>query len=315
MPRGALHEALALARPRSGPLAFPMANPALRLAGNASGPLFVDESCIDCETCRQLAPEVFTRSAKVGRSVVARQPAGAFAWDAAALALVACPTSSIGVSGPHDKARLLGAAHAFPLPLGEGEDEQVSYCGYASEASFGASSYFIRRAGGNVLVDSPRASKILMDRLEALGGVRFMFLSHRDDVADHAAFRERFGCNRILHADDVDHGTREVERQLEGSVPTRLAPDLLVVPTPGHTRGSACLLYRDRYLFTGDHLWADEDTGALAAGRSVCWYSWSEQTRSMKRLLELDFEWVLPGTAGAFTPRARRQCAPRWVSS
>ena len=60
------------------------------------------------------------------------------------------------------------------------------------------------------------------------------------------------------------------------------------------TRGSAALLYRRKFLFTGDHLWGTEE-GELGASRSVCWYSWSEQMRSIERLLEFDFEWVLPG--------------------
>ena len=46
-----------------------------------------------------------------------------------------------------------------------------------------------------------------------------MFLSHRDDVADHAAFARRFGCKRVLHRVDVGDGTRDVERRLEGDEP------------------------------------------------------------------------------------------------
>jgi glyoxylase-like metal-dependent hydrolase (beta-lactamase superfamily II) len=48
-------------------------------------------------------------------------------------------------------------------------------------------------------------------------------------------------------------------------------------------------------LFTGDHLWFSPSRGGLAASRSVCWYSWSEQVRSVERLLDFRFEWVLPG--------------------
>jgi len=77
--------------------------------------------------------------------------------------------------------------------------------------------------------------------------------------------------------------------------PVRLDDDLLVIPVPGHTRGSAALLYRDEVLFTGDHLWWSEERQALHASRGVCWYSWAEQTRSMERLLDYRFEWVLPG--------------------
>jgi len=68
-----------------------------------------------------------------------------------------------------------------------------------------------------------------------------------------------------------------------------------MIPTPGHTRGHAVFLYRDRYLFTGDHLAWSETRGHLYAFRSACWYSWSEQIRSMERLLDYSFEWVLPG--------------------
>jgi len=31
------------------------------------------------------------------------------------------------------------------------------------------------------------------------GGVAMLVLSHRDDVADHAAIRRRFGCTRVMH--------------------------------------------------------------------------------------------------------------------
>jgi glyoxylase-like metal-dependent hydrolase (beta-lactamase superfamily II) len=55
------------------------------------------------------------------------------------------------------------------------------------------------------------------------------------------------------------------------------------------------LLDREKYLFTGDHLaWSDR-RGRLVAFRDVSWYSWPEQTRSMRRLLDYRFEWVLPG--------------------
>lgn len=150
----------------------------------------------------------------------------------------------------------------------------------------------------NILVDSPRAARPLLARIEALGGVSLMFLSHRDDVADHEVFARRFGCRRVLCAADVSASTRAVEEQPRGADPVRLAPDLLLIPVPGHTRGSAALLYRDEVLFSGDHLWGDGDR--LDASRGVCWYSWPEQVRSLRRLLEHPFRAVLPGHGGRF---------------
>jgi ferredoxin len=116
-----------------------MARQSRRLAENQPGPFFVDESCIDCDTCRQIAPATFARSDARGLSFVARQPDAADEARRARLALVACPTASIGST---DKTGLGAAAHAFPLPI----DGDVHYCGYASQDSFGAASYFIRRA-------------------------------------------------------------------------------------------------------------------------------------------------------------------------
>ncbi len=278
-----------------------MARLARRLAENADGDLFVDDTCIDCETCRQIAPSVFARDAGAGQSVVCAQPASAAEERRALMALVACPTASIGSAGKRDPS---DAARAFPEEIAGG----VYACGYASASSYGASSYLVRRAGGNLLVDSPRAARPLFARLAELGGVRRMFLTHRDDVADHARFHAVFGCERILHAADADAraGTRDLERRLEGAEPIRLDEDLLAIPVPGHTRGSTALLYGETFLFTGDHLWGDEDTGRLGMSRSVCWYSWREQVASLRRLLDHRFEWVLPGHGRRFRATSAR---------
>ncbi len=278
-----------------------MARRADSLPENAPGDLFVDRSCIDCDLCRQLAPDTFARDDRRGQSYVARQPSDSAARARALRALVTCPTASIGIE---DRAGVREAARAFPEPV----EAEVSFCGYASPDSYGASSWLVERAAGNVLVDSPRYASPLVRAIAARGGVRWMFLSHWDDAADHRAFRERFGCVRVLHRDDLGPDTRDVERVLEGAGPWRLDEDLLVIAVPGHTRGSCALLYRDTFLFSGDHLWASDDGRGLAAGRDVCWWSWEAQRRSVATLAEHRFAWVLPGHGRRFhaEPEAMR---------
>ncbi len=266
-----------------------MARKADAVEDNASGEFFVDRSCIDCDLCRQIAPAVFARSDRAGQSFVIRQPARG-EEHRALMALVTCPTSSIGTRTKHD-AR--AAARAFPEPV----IGNVFFCGYASDASFGAASYLIRRPAGNVLVDSPRFAKVLVDRLDELGGVRFLVLTHRDDIADHAKFREQFGCERVIHRADVRTATLDCERIIEGD--TELADDLRLIHVPGHTRGSIALLHGD-ILFTGDHLWATDDQTGLEAGPEVCWYSWPEQLKSIAKLAEVRFTHVLPGHGRRF---------------
>ena len=263
-----------------------MADVRRRLAENAEGDFFVDESCIDCDACRQIAPAVFY---DIGdQSAVFHQPATPEELLAAQKALVSCPTSSIGSVQRHD---FRPAIAAFP----ERVEGDVFRCGFTSEASFGAFAYFIQRDDGNILVDSPRFAGPLVRSIEARGGVAAMLLTHADDVADHARFHRKFGCSRVLHRADVRAATSSVEQQPAGTDPLELGREIVMIPTPGHTRGHAVFLYRSHVLFSGDHLAWNEEENRLYAFRNACWYSWEEQTRSMERLLDHSFEWVLPG--------------------
>jgi glyoxylase-like metal-dependent hydrolase (beta-lactamase superfamily II)/ferredoxin len=285
-----------------------MASLSSRLPENAPGDFYVDRTCIDCDTCRRIAPEVFEQGD--GHSYVHAQPGGDAGRRRALMALVACPTASIGTVAKTDATP---GVRAFPEKVAE----NVSFCGFTAESSFGAWSYFVERPEGNVLVDSPRAAGPLLKALEERGGVSTLFLTHRDDVADHAAFRKRFGCERVMHEDDVTARTADIERPLEGREPVVLAEDLLAVPTPGHTRGHAVLLYRRKFLFTGDHLAWSRRRGHLVAFRDANWYSWPETIRSMERLLDFDFEWVLPGHGASYradSPKAMRRELERCVA-
>ena len=259
-----------------------------RLPENVEGDFYVDATCIDCDACRQIAPAIFRDHD--GRSVVYRQPRNPGEQHRAFMALVACPTASIGTVS-HRSAR--SGVQAFPVHV----VDDVYYCGFNSEASFGAWAYLIVRPqerGGNVLVDSPRFNAPLVKRIEQMGGVNLMFLSHRDDIADHIKFAGHFHCPRIMHEGD-GATARGIERVITGTDPLRIDDDLLLIPTPGHTRGHQVLLYQNNVLFTGDHLAWSPERETLTAFRDVCWYSWTEQTRSMEKLLAYRFASVLPG--------------------
>lgn len=265
-----------------------MANIARRLPENIGGDFYVDETCIDCDACRQIAPTIFRDHGD--QSSVFHQPETEAETRLALMSLVACPTGSIGATRKHN-ARI--GIDAFPTNI----SENVYFCGFTSESSFGAWSYLIVRPsseGGNVLVDSPRFSRPLVKKIAAMGGVQTIFLTHRDDIADHVAFAEKFGATRIMHAED-GAARHSIERIIEGEDAVRLDNDLIVIPVPGHTRGHLVMLYKNKYLFTGDHLAWSPTKETLTAFKSVCWYSWPEQTRSMEKLLDYDFEWVLPG--------------------
>ena len=262
-----------------------MADRARRLPQNVSGEFFVDDTCIDCDACRQLAPEVFDDSGEF--SFVYAQPKTEQAIRHATRALLACPTGSIGTLHAN-KSREVRSD--FPLPIENG----VYYCGFNSPKSFGGNSYLVVHPEGNWLIDSPKYLPPLVSRFEELGGIRYIFLTHRDDVAEAAKFAGRFGSRRIIHRKELA-SQPDAEIVIEGDGPIELEGGFVAIPTPGHTSGHCCLLYGRRYLFTGDHLWWSRPLQRLNASREVCWNSWDDQIRSMDKLKNYAFEWVLPG--------------------
>jgi glyoxylase-like metal-dependent hydrolase (beta-lactamase superfamily II)/ferredoxin len=279
---------------------------------NIDGDIYVDTSCIDCDTCRWMVPSVFHRD--TGMSAVYHQPTTEAERLAALQAILSCPTASIGtVEPPKD----MQAVHAsLPIPIAE----NVYHCGYHSEKSYGAASYFIQRPEGNILIDSPRFAAPLVKQLTALGGVRYLYLTHRDDVADHQRWHEQFGCDRLLHVADMTSSTADIEQPLRGTDPIELAPGVTIIPVPGHTEGHTVLLYRDRFLFTGDHLAWSARLHQLYAFRNYCWYSWAALVQSMETLATYEFEWVLPGhgrryQAAPATMRQQMQKCLDWMRS
>ncbi len=262
-----------------------MADLRKRVPQNAPGDFFVDSTCIDCDTCRQIAPSTFGEAPDT--SFVRNQPVTSFERRDALRAVLACPTGSIGCGRQDDPKRVMTD---FPLLI----EDPVYYCGFNSPKSYGGNSYFIRHADGNWLVDSPKFLNSLVHQFERLGGVAHIFLTHRDDVADAERYARHFNSRRIIHRAELS-SQPDSELVLDGEGPWDLAPGFLAVPTSGHTEGHCALLFRERFLFTGDHLDWDRGEQRLAASKNYCWHSWPEQTDSMERLAAYSFEWVLPG--------------------
>jgi glyoxylase-like metal-dependent hydrolase (beta-lactamase superfamily II)/ferredoxin len=260
-----------------------MARPDLRHPGNADGAWYVDERCIDCGTCRDLAPATFSDLGP--QSVVSCQPDGVEAEEGAWLATQACPTQSIGTLERRDRPGRL-----YPRRLLKG----IYDLGYTSPTSFGASSYLVTRAEGGLMVDSPRFAPALVRGVEDLGGVAHVLLTHRDDVADAERWAEHFGARVWIHEHDRS-AARFATDLVRGLDPVTVLPGVLCVPVPGHTRGSVVWVVGE-VGFTGDSLAWSHDRGDLTAFRDACWHSWPAQLDSLERLAAATrFSWVLPG--------------------
>jgi ferredoxin len=195
---------------------------------NVAGDWYADTRCIACDVARHYAPDLIGADDR-GLSVVLRQPGDdeqeLELWRAA----LACPTQSIGT-----RSRRHAPPGVFPHRL----TDEVSLGGYNDESSFGAHSYLVERPAGNLLVDSPRYTRRLVEPFAERGGLAHILLTHQDDVADHRAWAERFGARTWIHEIER-HAAPEATDLLEGEEPKVIGPGLVAVPVPGHTRGAS----------------------------------------------------------------------------
>ncbi len=262
-----------------------MANLNLALKENVEGNFFVDSTCIDCGACRHFSPENF--GALGTASYVQKQPENEAEILTSKQALLACPVGCIGTS---EKTELKSAINSLPREMAE----NIFINGFNHENSFGAHSYFIRSEDGNWLADSPRFTKHLIKQFEELGGIKYIWLSHRDDVADAKKYAEHFGAKRIIHKFD-SKAQPDAEIILESDDFTSFK-NAKIFYVPGHTKGHLTLLWKDEFLFTGDHFAWLTNKKMFGSFRTACWYSWEEQIKSIERLKVCEkVEHVFPG--------------------
>ncbi|MEO8649668.1 MAG: ferredoxin [Acidobacteriota bacterium] len=70
-----------------------------RLHDNADGEYYVDNQCIDCDVCRSISPENFSRNDDCGYSFVSKQPGSPGERALCEEAFLACPVEAIGDDG------------------------------------------------------------------------------------------------------------------------------------------------------------------------------------------------------------------------
>lgn len=262
-----------------------MANLKKAVSANVEGSFFVDTTCINCGVSRHYAPDVFGDTGTY--AFVKKQPHNEKEEFAAKQALLACPVGSIGM---RERLDLTAARNSFPMPM----TDDVYINGFNHRDSYGAHSYFIRADTGNWLIDSPRFVPDLVKKFEKMGGIHYIFLTHRDDVCDAHRYAQHFEAKRIIHKLE-SVAQKDAEVILEGEGVHRIDAGEIHF-TPGHTEGHLVLLWNGKYLFTGDHFAWVASLGRFGSFRDACWYSWEKQIESVQKMQTFkDVEWVFPG--------------------
>src|SRR5882762_5764471 len=77
-----------------------MADTANKYPENITGKYYVDNQCIDCDLCRETAPDNFKRNDDGGYSFVYKQPTNPEEEARCKEAMEGCPVEAIGDNGP-----------------------------------------------------------------------------------------------------------------------------------------------------------------------------------------------------------------------
>lgn len=239
-----------------------------------------------------------------GQSAVYKQPESQDEEFRALQAAVACPTSSIRTEQVNAQAK--SAAQSFPVSATDANGDAVDgvyYNGYTSRHTFGASSWLLATPSLTVMMDCPRFSKPLAQRIEEIckdagRTLDYLVLSHQDDVDGHDRWAARLGAKRVIHVAECNarQGTDKCEIQLsDEQFPYTLGDGVYAIHVPGHTRGSIAVVdTNSRSLFSGDHIFGSIE-GQLSATAKFCFYSYDKQMESIETLVEHSFLHIWPG--------------------
>jgi glyoxylase-like metal-dependent hydrolase (beta-lactamase superfamily II) len=119
-------------------------------------------------------------------------------------------------------------------------------------------SYLLVRKAGNVLFPTKDNLLLVAPDISKLGGVAYMMLGDRHHALPQTVkFAKQFGTE--LTASDIEGKALESAGVKVGNKlrfeRQQFAPDIEIIPTPGHTKGAFTYLWthkKRRFLFVGD---------------------------------------------------------------
>jgi glyoxylase-like metal-dependent hydrolase (beta-lactamase superfamily II) len=182
------------------------------------------------------------------------------------------------------------------------DDRLVAFEGTDPNSSRGKHHYcyVLQTARGNVMVHPPDAPTFIAtsgDRLDALGGVQWIFLTHYGDANPNVRrFAERWQLRLLVHEADLEIASNRIGERLTAETfrePFSLDSRCDVLLFPGHTAGYSCMSAK---LASGTYLLS----GHLIVESKLAWHAAASRERaeasvdSLRRLAALEVDFLLP---------------------
>jgi glyoxylase-like metal-dependent hydrolase (beta-lactamase superfamily II) len=173
--------------------------------------------------------------------------------------------------------------------------------------------YFIKRPAGNILFATKADITDAEPDIAAAGGVSLILLGDRHHAAPETVIMaRRLGAPVIassIEATALKKRGIDIDTPLPYQ-PRQLAPDVDIIPTPGHTKGAFSYLWTSgerRFLFIGDTIVPVDGT----------WQYWvsppsrPEMRRTIEKLAALPFDVILSNSFAA-TPSGWMEAPPQY---
>lgn len=182
--------------------------------------------------------------------------------------------SANGDTGLQSSVRRLHATPTAPLPFLRGVVVR---------------SFVLEREQGNIIIyHSPGITATAREILD-LGRPDRLLVNHW-----HEAMYDAPDLDVPIFVHENDRGQTELPIAGTFSKREKIADDIEVIPTPGHTAGSTTFLWDNgehRLLFPGDSIWVEAgEWKAVLLGES----DRKAYLASLSRLMELDFDILMP---------------------
>lgn len=149
--------------------------------------------------------------------------------------------------------------------------------------TLGGTAYLIVENEANILIDCPAWNEVNQNYLSSLGGIRWLFLTHRGAIGKAREIQESLGCEILIQEQEAYllPGLRVTTFEQDFN----LSDLAQIIWTPGHSPGSSCLYYPQQggILFSGRHI-LPNGQGEILPLRTAKTFHWFRQLQSIKLL-------------------------------
>ena len=151
--------------------------------------------------------------------------------------------------------------------------------------TLGGTAYFIVKNTGNILVDCPPWNAETTQFLLEQGGVKTLFITHRNAISNQVAkIQTALNCDIVIQEQEA---YLMPEAKVSPFQDIWVTEDFEAIWTPGFSPGSSCLYYKKEggCLFTGRHLLPNQK-GDFQSLRTAKTFHWGRQLQSITKLIE-----------------------------